>query len=146
MITRRSYRYLIIVILICRFIILVALSSIILILGTLLASKPWRDQEKSSPFECGFIPSTNFRVPFSLHFFLITILFLVFDVELVLLFPYLLWPSSPWIIALFFSFVIIFLTIGLIFEWCQSILEWRNLLQSLEHFAVNKERGLPWLS
>lgn len=63
-----------------------------LILGGLIlmvALKTSADSEKLSPFECGFRPKLNRRINFSLQFFLITLIFLIFDVELILMFPFL---------------------------------------------------------
>ncbi|MCL4148262.1 UNVERIFIED_CONTAM: hypothetical protein GTU68_022293 [Idotea baltica] len=67
-----------------------ALRLLVLLIAYLLRIKNFLDFEKLRPFECGFIPQAKFRSPFSMHFFLIAIIFLIFDVELVLLFPYLL--------------------------------------------------------
>nr|YP_009992307.1 NADH dehydrogenase subunit 3 [Gekko subpalmatus]QNN90180.1 NADH dehydrogenase subunit 3 [Gekko subpalmatus] len=83
------------------------------------------DMEKLSPYECGFDPVGTARLPFSLRFFLIAILFLLFDLEIALLLP------APWascsspISTLFYAMIIIaLLTLGLIYEWAQGGLEW----------------------
>nr|YP_010584114.1 NADH dehydrogenase subunit 3 [Aphidius colemani]UZT28759.1 NADH dehydrogenase subunit 3 [Aphidius colemani] len=70
------------------FIILVIFVSMILIfLNYLMSKKEFLDREKVSSFECGFDVLSSSRLPFSIHFFMISILFLVFDVEVVFLIP-----------------------------------------------------------
>ena len=64
-----------------------ALRLVLLGLGQSLGFKIKLDREKLRPFECGFTPKTTNRVPLSLRFFLVAIIFLVFDVELALIFP-----------------------------------------------------------
>nr|UWV91726.1 NADH dehydrogenase subunit 3 [Prolabeops melanhypopterus]UWV91739.1 NADH dehydrogenase subunit 3 [Prolabeops melanhypopterus] len=84
------------------------------------------DAEKLSPYECGFDPLGSARLPFSLRFFLVAILFLLFDLEIALLLP-LPWgdqlnnPTNTFIWA---TVVLTLLTLGLIYEWIQGGLEW----------------------
>merc|ERR1711978_760651 len=65
----------------------IILVSLVFFLGVVFRKKINFYEEKISPFECGFTPIFNARLPFSIRFFLIS---LVFDVELVLLFPFIL--------------------------------------------------------
>nr|YP_009685524.1 NADH dehydrogenase subunit 3 [Epiplatys dageti]QDT76515.1 NADH dehydrogenase subunit 3 [Epiplatys dageti] len=84
------------------------------------------DQEKLSPYECGFDPLGSARLPFSLRFFLIAILFLLFDLEIALLLP-LPWGNhllNPMTTFTWASMILILLTLGLIYEWMQGGLEW----------------------
>nr|YP_009122698.1 NADH dehydrogenase subunit 3 [Pygoplites diacanthus]AJK29832.1 NADH dehydrogenase subunit 3 [Pygoplites diacanthus]AKQ49229.1 NADH dehydrogenase subunit 3 [Pygoplites diacanthus] len=84
------------------------------------------DHEKLSPYECGFDPLGSARLPFSIRFFLVAILFLLFDLEIALLLP-LPWGdqlASPLITFLWASAVLALLTLGLAYEWVQGGLEW----------------------
>nr|AUG32014.1 NADH dehydrogenase subunit 3 [Aplodinotus grunniens] len=84
------------------------------------------DHEKLSPYECGFDPLGTARLPFSLRFFLVAILFLLFDLEIALLLP-LPWGdqlTSPLLTFLWATAVLTLLTLGLIYEWLQGGLEW----------------------
>nr|USH58236.1 NADH dehydrogenase subunit 3 [Atrichornis rufescens]USH58249.1 NADH dehydrogenase subunit 3 [Atrichornis rufescens] len=84
------------------------------------------DPEKLSPYECGFDPLGSARLPFSIRFFLVAILFLLFDLEIALLLP-LPWAvqlQSPLTTLAWASSIIIILTLGLIYEWTQGGLEW----------------------
>nr|YP_009905870.1 NADH dehydrogenase subunit 3 [Alopias vulpinus]AUN45244.1 NADH dehydrogenase subunit 3 [Alopias vulpinus]QLI52465.1 NADH dehydrogenase subunit 3 [Alopias vulpinus]UDF84260.1 NADH dehydrogenase subunit 3 [Alopias vulpinus]WNH19729.1 NADH dehydrogenase subunit 3 [Alopias vulpinus] len=84
------------------------------------------DNEKLSPYECGFDPLGSARLPFSLRFFLVAILFLLFDLEIALLLP-LPWGDqllSPLSTLLWATIILILLTLGLIYEWLQGGLEW----------------------
>nr|AFT63174.1 NADH dehydrogenase subunit 3 [Irena cyanogastra hoogstraali] len=84
------------------------------------------DSEKLSPYECGFDPLGSARLPFSIRFFLVAILFLLFDLEIALLLP-LPWATqlqSPITTLAWTYIVILLLTLGLIYEWIQGGLEW----------------------
>nr|AJD22327.1 NADH dehydrogenase subunit 3 [Schizopygopsis kialingensis] len=84
------------------------------------------DAEKLSPYECGFDPLGSARLPFSLRFFLVAILFLLFDLEIALLLP-LPWGDqldNPTETFFWATAVLILLTLGLIYEWAQGGLEW----------------------
>lgn len=86
-------------------------------------SKP--DSEKLSAYECGFEAFSDARLKFDVRFYLVAILFIIFDLEIAFLFP--------WAIALkdigmfgFWSMMLFlfFLTIGFIYEWRKGALEW----------------------
>nr|WEB57926.2 NADH dehydrogenase subunit 3 [Luciola kagiana] len=102
------------------------LSLIIMMLTTLLSKKTIIDREKSSPFECGFDPKSSARIPFSLQFFLIAMIFLIFDVEITLLLPLVMTMKITSImtfsiVTLIFIFILL---IGLSHEWNQGALNW----------------------
>lgn len=83
------------------------------------------DSEKVSVYECGFDPFGSSRVPFSVKFFLVGILFLIFDLEISFLFPWCVVYNQIelfgfWIMYLF----LVILTIGLVYEWVKGGLEW----------------------
>nr|ASY98216.1 NADH dehydrogenase subunit 3 [Pseudovates chlorophaea] len=106
--------------------IIMMISFIVMMLTNILSKKNIEDREKSSPFECGFDPISSSRLPFSLRFFLIAIIFLIFDVEIALILPMTIIPfSSNMIIWTMTSMLfLLILTIGLYHEWNQGSLEW----------------------
>nr|ABD63972.1 NADH dehydrogenase subunit 3 [Alophoixus ochraceus]AKU77889.1 NADH dehydrogenase subunit 3 [Alophoixus ochraceus]AKU77920.1 NADH dehydrogenase subunit 3 [Alophoixus ochraceus]AKU77921.1 NADH dehydrogenase subunit 3 [Alophoixus ochraceus] len=84
------------------------------------------NSEKLSPYECGFDPLGSARLPFSIRFFLVAILFLLFDLEIALLLP-LPWATqlqTPTTTLIWASTLILILTMGLVYEWTQGGLEW----------------------
>nr|YP_010688256.1 NADH dehydrogenase subunit 3 [Fusoleon stigmatus]WBR65450.1 NADH dehydrogenase subunit 3 [Fusoleon stigmatus] len=106
--------------------IITLLSIVVMLIASLLSKKSFYDREKNSPFECGFDPKCSARTPFSLHFFLIAIIFLIFDVEIALLLPVIvIMKYSNLMIWLSTSmFFLLILLIGLYHEWNQGALEW----------------------
>nr|YP_009764319.1 NADH dehydrogenase subunit 3 [Pyralis farinalis]QIS91158.1 NADH dehydrogenase subunit 3 [Pyralis farinalis] len=110
------------------FSIYMVIANIMMFISVILSKKSFMDREKCSPFECGFDPQSSSRIPFSLHFFLITVIFLIFDVEIALIFPiiplfkmvnFYIWSST----CFFFMFILL---LGLYHEWNQNMLNWTN--------------------
>nr|YP_010443017.1 NADH dehydrogenase subunit 3 [Caenopedina pulchella]UTD49267.1 NADH dehydrogenase subunit 3 [Caenopedina pulchella] len=106
-------------------ILIIIVSSIFALAAQILPNRN-NDNEKNSPYECGFDPLNSARLPFSFRFFLIAILFLLFDLEIALLFPL---PAALSIASPNFTIIIssIFMTIlalGLVYEWINGGLEW----------------------
>nr|ACB47264.1 NADH dehydrogenase subunit 3 [Drosophila mulleri] len=108
--------------------IIMMISFIVMFLASILSKKTLVDREKSSPFECGFDPKSSSRLPFSLRFFLITIIFLIFDVEIALILPMIIiFKFSNLFIWTITSIIfILILLIGLYHEWNQGMLNWSN--------------------
>nr|AOY39831.1 NADH dehydrogenase subunit 3 [Pityogenes trepanatus] len=99
---------------------------IMVIILNLVSKKSFYDREKNSPFECGFDPKNLARLPFSLHFFLIAIIFIIFDVELTLFMPMILIIKLTNLKNFLFcliSFIFILIT-GLFHEQNQGALNW----------------------
>nr|YP_010324995.1 NADH dehydrogenase subunit 3 [Rhipicephalus haemaphysaloides]UDU84728.1 NADH dehydrogenase subunit 3 [Rhipicephalus haemaphysaloides]UNO54449.1 NADH dehydrogenase subunit 3 [Rhipicephalus haemaphysaloides]UNO54462.1 NADH dehydrogenase subunit 3 [Rhipicephalus haemaphysaloides] len=98
---------------------------LLMILFFSLAFQGKKAKEKNSPFECGFDPFSLSRVPFSLKFFFIGIVFLIFDVEIVVILPFPLMMMMK-SLAFMFSFVIInmLIMLGLLYEFKYTMLDW----------------------
>jgi len=99
--------------------------ALLLILLSFLRAPHRPNPEKLSPYECGFEPFSDARLKFDVRFYLIAILFIIFDLEIAFLFP---WAISLYDIGLFgFFSMLVFLailTIGFIYEWRKGALEW----------------------
>nr|AJO61910.1 NADH dehydrogenase subunit 3 [Whitmania laevis] len=81
--------------------------------------------QKLSPFECGFDNFNSARIPFSTRFFLLGIIFIIFDIEIVLLMPIPLLSLANNCIYIFL-FIMMMLFIGLVHEWMEGSLDWMN--------------------
>nr|YP_010140019.1 NADH dehydrogenase subunit 3 [Aulacochilus grouvellei]QQK56318.1 NADH dehydrogenase subunit 3 [Aulacochilus grouvellei] len=99
---------------------------IMMFMLNIVSKKSFSDRDKSSPFECGFDSKNSARLPFSLQFFLIAIIFLIFDVEITLLLPMVisLTFSSMMYFYMVISTFIMILLLGTYYEWTQGALDW----------------------
>nr|ART65590.1 NADH dehydrogenase subunit 3 [Lamprigera yunnana] len=106
--------------------VILLLSMMMMLTTSIISMKVIMDREKSSPFECGFDPVSSARMPFSLQFFLIAVIFLIFDVEITLLFPIIMTMKISNIYSFMFisTLFIYVLMIGLFYEWHQGALDW----------------------
>nr|YP_001256932.1 NADH dehydrogenase subunit 3 [Reticulitermes hageni]ABN10502.1 NADH dehydrogenase subunit 3 [Reticulitermes hageni] len=106
----------------------IMISTIVMMVATLISKKTHEEREKSSPFECGFDPKNSARLPFSSRFFLIAVIFMIFDVEIALLLPMPITMATSnmksWM--LISSMFLLILILGLYHEWNQGSLEWSN--------------------
>ena len=96
-----------------------------MVLASFVVARQRPDPEKLSPYECGFEPFDDARSRFDVRYYLVAILFIIFDLEVAFLFP---WAVSLGDIGMFgFWSMIVFLgvlTVGFIYEWKKGALEW----------------------
>nr|QEH58967.1 NADH dehydrogenase subunit 3 [Rhagovelia sp. XD-2019] len=104
------------------------LLSLLLMKLCMIISKKSNNHEKMTPFECGFDPKSSSRTPFSMQFFMIAIIFLIFDVEIIIIMPTIkmmqMTNLKTWMFTSFMFIMILIL--GLYHEWKNGILEWIN--------------------
>jgi NADH-quinone oxidoreductase subunit A len=103
------------------------LSSLLLFVSLRISPKEY-DAEKLSAYECGFTPLGDARQPFHVRFYVVGILFILFDLEVVFIFP---WAVSLETLKAFSPFALysmlvflILLTLGFVYEWQKGALEW----------------------
>nr|UZT67444.1 NADH dehydrogenase subunit 3 [Melanips sp. ZJUH 20220003] len=105
--------------------LLINVGMIMLLLNYTLSKKKFKLRNKLVSFECGFDSMSKLRLPFSLHFYIITIIFLIFDVEISLIFPVILNFKVMFISKMnLFVWIIFILILGLYYEWKEGSLSW----------------------
>jgi NADH-quinone oxidoreductase subunit A len=107
------------------FVILATLISGALLIAPFLIAFKAPDAEKLSPYECGFDPFDDARMRFDARFYLVSLLFIIFDLEVAFLFPWAivfrdLGAYGFWSIMIFLAV----LTVGFVYEWTKGALEW----------------------
>jgi len=107
------------------FLVIAGLVALAAVLASFVLARQNPNSEKLSPYECGFEPFEDARVRFDVRYYLVAILFIIFDLEVAFLFP---WAVSLGDIGVFgFWSMIVFLavlTVGFIYEWRKGALEW----------------------
>lgn len=100
------------------------MGSVFIILGKLLGpSRP--DAEKNSPYECGFEAFEDSRMKFDVRYYLVAILFIIFDLEIAFLFPWAVVLDQIGTFGLLaMAIFLTVLVIGFIYEWKKGALEW----------------------
>jgi NADH-quinone oxidoreductase subunit A len=107
------------------FIALAALIALALLVAPFLVAYRRPDPEKVSAYECGFNPFDDARMKFDVRFYLVSLLFIIFDLEVAFLFPWAvafhdIGAFGFWSMMLF----LVVLTIGFVYEWNKGALEW----------------------
>jgi NADH-quinone oxidoreductase subunit A len=99
--------------------------AVAMIAASFVVARQRPDSEKLSPYECGFEPFEDARIRFDVRYYLIAILFIIFDLEVAFLFP---WAVSLGDIGMFgFWSMVVFLgvlTVGFVYEWNKGALQW----------------------
>lgn len=84
------------------------------------------DSQKLAPYECGFEPFDDARSEFDVRFYLVAILFVIFDLEIIFLFPWAITLGKIGVLGFWVMILFLFiLTIGFIYEWRKGALEWQ---------------------
>ena len=121
MITNFLSEYLSIII----FLFISLLLSIGFIVINYIASPSNPDPEKLSAYECGFEAFDNARIEFDVRFYLVAILFIIFDLEIAFLFPWAISLGNIGLLVFYSMMTFLFiLTVGFIYEWKKGALEW----------------------
>lgn len=97
-----------------------------LVLITYIRSPKKPDPQKNSAYECGFSAFDDARLPFDIRYSVIALLFIIFDIEIIFLFPWAVYLGDlGW--TGFYSMMafLIILTVGFIYEWKKGTLEWK---------------------
>ena len=114
-----EYSYLLIYILIS-----FVISLVVFVVSYVLASQSY-DTEKLSAYECGFQPFEDARNKFDIKFYLVAILFIIFDLEVSFLFPWGVYLNNISFYGFWWMFFfLIILTIGFVYEWMKGALNW----------------------
>ena len=107
------------------FLIIALVLSFGVIIVNFLFSPKNPDPEKLSAYECGFEPFSDSRMEFDIRFYLVAILFIIFDLEIAFLFPWAISLGKIGFLGFISMMIFLFiLTVGFIYEWKKGALDW----------------------
>jgi NADH-quinone oxidoreductase subunit A len=107
------------------FFIISMILSIVVVVASMLVINQYGDSEKVSTYECGFDPFDDSRSKFDIRFYLVSILFIVFDLEVSFLFPWTIYLSSQTYLSVISMIIFLsVLTVGFVYEWKKDALDW----------------------
>ncbi len=99
--------------------------AVVMVFGAMVVARQHPDPEKLSAYECGFEPLGDTRLQFDVRFYLVAILFIIFDLEVAFLFPWAVSLGETGMFGLWSMYVFLaVLTVGFIYEWKKGALEW----------------------
>nr|YP_010531066.1 NADH dehydrogenase subunit 3 [Cladolidia robusta]UXW93613.1 NADH dehydrogenase subunit 3 [Cladolidia robusta] len=104
----------------------ITISLVMMMLIKMISKKSIMEINKSSPFECGMNTISYKRLPFSSHFFMIAVIFLIFDIEIIMIAPTIMTMKTSmyymWMLTSFMFITIIMM--GLYYEWFNGLIKW----------------------
>jgi NADH-quinone oxidoreductase subunit A len=106
----------------------IILSFFLLFLSYAVSYKKKNNTEKLSAYECGFDPFNSGVSSFEVHFYIVGILFIIFDIEIIFLYPWAIYAGFLGARGFFVTVVFLgILTIGFVYEWLKGSLNWASL-------------------
>ena len=107
------------------FLVIAIMLSAAFVIGSVLIGRSEPDIEKLTAYECGFDAFNDSRKPFDVRFYLVAILFIIFDLEIAFLFPWAISLGNIGFLGFISMMIFLFiLTIGFIYEWKKGALDW----------------------
>jgi NADH:ubiquinone oxidoreductase subunit 3 (subunit A) len=120
-----SFYYDFYIVLLCLFLILLTIAFVIFVFIYLLNKRFWLSSQTQTVYECGFLPFEEARVRFEPKFYMVALSFIIFDLEICFIFPWLLVFHFMGFIFLFFFIVFLLLVLfGIIYEYKNGIFDW----------------------
>jgi NADH-quinone oxidoreductase subunit A len=107
--------------------ILAAGLAAVLITASTIVGRHKRTKEKDAPYECGMLPTGDAREPFSVHFYMVALIFILFDIEAIFLYPWaLIYHDLRWFGFVEMLLYIVILLVGYIYLWKKGALDWNR--------------------